>query len=148
MIHLFYAEPDPDRWFSGDRYLRRMIRRIVRGAPLPGGQGRVFLNLCMGLKRLGIHYCVNDFQSLKRNGVWEDPSYYPDRVCFRPVISTPYWSDECGEQFFNTEDFRQKLQQLLDNSKGHYAPRNFVLRELCLNRSAQSYLEHLDYCQE
>jgi hypothetical protein len=67
MLNIFYQEPDGDRWFPFDRYPRRLIRRLVRGRPRPGGQMRVFLNLCAGLDRLGVRYRVNDYQHAKRN---------------------------------------------------------------------------------
>ena len=51
LLNLFYEEPDPDRWISLDRYPRRMVRRLLRGKPRPGGQARVFLILCAGLDR-------------------------------------------------------------------------------------------------
>ena len=66
-INLFYEEPDPDRWFLYDRYPRQIIRRIVRGKPRPGGQTRVFLNLCTGLDKLGVTYRVNDYGYIKRH---------------------------------------------------------------------------------
>ena len=66
-ICLFYNEPDPDRWFLLDRYPRRLLRRLVRGPPQPGGQGRVFLNLCAGLDRLRISYRVNDYAYCRDN---------------------------------------------------------------------------------
>jgi hypothetical protein len=47
-LNLFYEELDRDRLFPYDRHPRRMIRRLVRGKPKPGGQTRVFLNLCCG----------------------------------------------------------------------------------------------------
>ena len=53
-LNLFYEEPDPDRWFLFDRYPRQILRRLVRGKPRPGGQTRVFLNLCAGLDKLSI----------------------------------------------------------------------------------------------
>ena len=34
---------------------------MVRGKPQPGGQTRVFLNLCAGLDRIGARYRVNDY---------------------------------------------------------------------------------------
>ena len=34
-LNLFYEEPEPDRWFPFDRYPRRVIRTIVRGASEP-----------------------------------------------------------------------------------------------------------------
>lgn len=66
-MHLFYDEPDPDRWVPGDRYVRRVVRRIVRGKPRPGGQKLVFLNLCAGLDRLGVPYQVNNYKAALRS---------------------------------------------------------------------------------
>jgi glycosyltransferase involved in cell wall biosynthesis len=66
-INLFYEEPEPDRWLPFDRYPRRLIRRLVRGKPRPGGQTRVFLNLCAGLDKLGVDYRVNDYSHVRRN---------------------------------------------------------------------------------
>ncbi|HWA97894.1 MAG TPA: glycosyltransferase [Pirellulales bacterium] len=67
MLNLFYEEPEPDRWLPFDRFPRRWIRRIVRGAPIVGGQQRVFLNLCAGLDRIGVAYRVNDYRHLTRD---------------------------------------------------------------------------------
>ncbi|MDX2215594.1 MAG: glycosyltransferase [Oculatellaceae cyanobacterium bins.114] len=66
-LHLFYAEPDPDRWLLGDRYPRRWIRRLIRGPARISGHQRVFLNLCAGLDRLKIPYRVNDYRSLQHD---------------------------------------------------------------------------------
>lgn len=66
-LHLFYAEPDPDRWLPGDRWPRALVRRLVRGAPQPGGMMRYFLNLRAGLDALGAAYRVNDLRSLRRH---------------------------------------------------------------------------------
>ncbi|MBD2140408.1 glycosyltransferase [Anabaena sp. FACHB-1250] len=66
-IHLFYEEPDPDRWFLFDRYPRQILRRLVRGKPRPGGQTRVFLNLCAGLDKLSISYRVNDYRYIQKH---------------------------------------------------------------------------------
>ena len=65
-LHLFYEEPDSDRWFPGDRHPRRIIRRILRGKPQPGGVMRWFLNLKAGIDQLGLPYKVNDYRSLRR----------------------------------------------------------------------------------
>jgi glycosyltransferase involved in cell wall biosynthesis len=67
ILNLFYDEPDPDRWFPLDRYPRRVIRRLVRGKPRPGGQTRVFLNLCAGLDKIGVSYRVNDYSHAQRH---------------------------------------------------------------------------------
>jgi len=60
--NLFYSEPNNDRWLPYDRYPRALVRRLVRGRPRPGGQMRVFLNLCEGLRRLGVPFRVNDYR--------------------------------------------------------------------------------------
>jgi hypothetical protein len=61
-LNLFYEEPDDDRWLPFDRYPRRLVRRIVRGPARPGGQRRMFMNLCAGLDRIGAAYRVNDYR--------------------------------------------------------------------------------------
>ena len=66
-LNLFYLEPDPNRWFPGDRYPRRLIRRIVRGPRRPGGQERVFLNLKAGLRQLGVPFRENDFAYARKH---------------------------------------------------------------------------------
>jgi len=55
----YHAEPERDRWLPGDRLVRPFIRRVIRGKPRPGGVDKVFINLCLGLDRLGIKYEVN-----------------------------------------------------------------------------------------
>jgi glycosyltransferase involved in cell wall biosynthesis len=70
-VALFYEEPEPDRWLPFDRYPRRVVRRLVRGKPQPGGVMRWFLNLRAGLDRLGVPYRVNDYRGLRRSpGAW------------------------------------------------------------------------------
>jgi glycosyltransferase involved in cell wall biosynthesis len=66
-LDLFYAEPDPDRWLPFDRFPRRLVRRLVRGKPRPGGQTRVFLNLMAGLDEIGVPYRVNDYRHAIRH---------------------------------------------------------------------------------
>lgn len=57
---LYYIpEPERNRWIPGDRFVRPLIRRLVRGKPRPGGLDKVFINLCLGLDRLGVPYEVN-----------------------------------------------------------------------------------------
>ena len=66
-LNLFYDEPDPDRWVPFDRFPRRVVRRLFRGPAKIGGQRLVFLNLCLGLDRLGVAYRVNDFRHARRH---------------------------------------------------------------------------------
>ena len=42
-----------DRWLPYDRIPRRFVRNLLREPPPPGGQARVFLNLCAGLDAIG-----------------------------------------------------------------------------------------------
>jgi len=57
---LYYIpEPERDRWVPGDRFVRPVARRILRGPPRAGGLDKVFLNLRLGLDRLGLPYTVN-----------------------------------------------------------------------------------------
>ena len=59
-ICLYYKHlPESDRWIFGDRYVRPLMRRLVRGKPRAGGLDKVFINLCLGLDKLGIEYSVN-----------------------------------------------------------------------------------------
>jgi hypothetical protein len=55
----FVREPERDRWLPGDRFVRPLVRRLVRGPSQLGGIDKVFVNLCLGLERLGIAYDVN-----------------------------------------------------------------------------------------
>lgn len=66
-ICLYYIpEPAVDRWLPGDRYVRPLVRRIVRGKGWPSGVDKVFINLCLGLDKLSIPYEVNPpFRSLE-----------------------------------------------------------------------------------
>lgn len=66
-LNIFYEEPNADRWFPADRYPRALVRRLVRGKPKPGGHKRVFLNLCEGLRRIGVPFRVNDYGFARRN---------------------------------------------------------------------------------
>ncbi len=67
-ICLYYiCEPEGDRWLPGDRYIRPLIRRLVRGKQRPSGVDKVFINLCLGLDKLGINYEVNlPFKKLQK----------------------------------------------------------------------------------
>jgi hypothetical protein len=66
VLNLFFEDKD-DRWFSGDRHIRRALRRLLLGRPQMNGQLRVFLNLCAGLDRLGIRYRVNDYDYILKH---------------------------------------------------------------------------------
>jgi hypothetical protein len=57
--------PERDRWVPGDRVVRSMLRRALRGTR-PSGVDKVTLNLCLGLDQLGLDYAINrPFQELQ-----------------------------------------------------------------------------------
>jgi glycosyltransferase involved in cell wall biosynthesis len=66
-LNLFYEEPDHDRWFKYDRYIRQLIRRIIRGKPRPGGQMMVALELMRGLDLLNLPYRFNDYNYARKH---------------------------------------------------------------------------------
>ena len=66
VLNLFFEERD-DRWFPGDRHIRPLLRRLVKGESFISGQRRVLLNLCAGLDRLGIRYRVNDYRYIQKH---------------------------------------------------------------------------------
>ncbi|WP_051189762.1 glycosyltransferase [Daejeonella oryzae] len=70
-LHIFYEEPNPDRWIKFDRYPRKLIRRLFRGPEPIGGVKRWFVNLIHGLDKLGYPYIINNYKKLSKNPcVW------------------------------------------------------------------------------
>ena len=59
---------ETDRWIPGDRYVRPIVRRVLRGTPRVGGVGQVFVSLCKGLDELAVKYDVNPRFSTLRAG--------------------------------------------------------------------------------
>ncbi|RZL46788.1 MAG: glycosyltransferase family 1 protein [Pedobacter sp.] len=66
-LNIFYEEPDSDRWIKHDRYLRRIVRRLIRGKAKPGGVMMVALELMKGLDLLNVPYRFNDYAYAKNN---------------------------------------------------------------------------------
>jgi glycosyltransferase involved in cell wall biosynthesis len=66
-LNLFYSEHDPDRWFKYDRYLRRFIRRIIRGKQRHGGVMTIAINLMKGLDKIGCSYRFNDYAHIRNH---------------------------------------------------------------------------------
>lgn len=80
-----------------------------------------------------------------RGGYWQDPSFYPDAVKFAPVSSVPYWDERCGLTFADADACAEQLPSFWTavERKG-FAPRQFVLDTLTLERRAQEYLDLYD----
>jgi len=78
-----------------------------------------------------------------RGGYWQDPEYYPDRVKFEPVSSVPNWDERCGEKFSGLGEFSNALGRFWTGVEaGSYAPRDFILENLTLERCAADYLRN------
>jgi hypothetical protein len=59
-IFLYYVPPpEVDRWVPGDRWVRPIVRRIVRGQPAPSGIDKTYLNIAAGLQELGVEFRFN-----------------------------------------------------------------------------------------
>ena len=52
LIIYFKKIPAEDRWVKGDKYIRNIVRKIIRGKSKIGGVEKVFLNL----KKASSHY--------------------------------------------------------------------------------------------
>ncbi|MEL6457010.1 MAG: glycosyltransferase [Cyanobacteria bacterium J06621_15] len=83
-----------------------------------------------------------------RGGYWEDPTYFPHKVKFLSVSSVPYWDECCGVKFKNIKEFPVKLEEFLDKfNQKQFAPRNYILENLTLEKCAQDYLSILEQAQ-
>jgi glycosyltransferase involved in cell wall biosynthesis len=79
-----------------------------------------------------------------RGGFWQDPSYFPHKVQFTGVSSVPYWSDRCGIKFKDVGEFPAKLDEFLEKlQQQQFAPRDYILENLTLEKCAHHYLEIL-----
>ncbi len=105
----FNREPEGDRWVRGDRFVRPVIRRIVRDSPPVSGVDKIFTNLRTGLDRLGIRYNINmAFPELRPDdkvgvigrGRWTLAGYSrPNRIVAGPYLMThpSEWPTLCDE---------------------------------------------------
>lgn len=79
-----------------------------------------------------------------RGGEWRDPSYWPDKVRWGPVSTVPYWDERCGMRFENAAELPGKLDEFLSKALArHYSPRDYILENLTLEKSAKAYLSHV-----
>ncbi|MDB4907215.1 MAG: hypothetical protein JWO05_1999 [Gemmatimonadetes bacterium] len=77
-------------------------------------------------------------------GEWVDREYWPHRVRFGPVTAVPYWDDRCGLKYDDVADFSGKLDEFMRRvNQGAYAPREYVLEHLTLERCAQLYCDQV-----
>lgn len=77
-----------------------------------------------------------------RGGAWRDPTYFPDKVDFSPVTSVPYWDERCGRRFADAKDFAAEWHEFWEGAQSiRYRPRDFVLENLTLEKSAREYVD-------
>jgi hypothetical protein len=77
-----------------------------------------------------------------RQGMWQDPKYYPHKVNFKPVTSVPYWDARCGLRFTNGSEFDQRWDEFWEaDRRESYAPRDYILDNLTLEKCARQYVE-------
>jgi hypothetical protein len=75
-----------------------------------------------------------------RGGYWQDPNWYPDKINFQPVSSVPYWDEYCGVKFISYNDFGINLSKFMDlASANFFKPRDYILKNLTLEKSAVNY---------
>jgi len=82
-----------------------------------------------------------------REGFWQDPEFYPQKVQFQPVSSVPYWDERCGLKFKDFKCFPAELTNFLARpTSGEFTSRDYILENLTLEISAKQYLEFVDQC--
>lgn len=75
-----------------------------------------------------------------RQGYWEDPNFFPDRVRYGPVSSVPYWDERCGMKFETTDEFVDRFSDFWERAQaGEFAPRDYVVENLTLEKCARHY---------
>ena len=57
-----------------------------------------------------------------------------------PATSVPYWSDECGERFFNVDDMEETFERFYSRID-KYNPRKYVEENLSYKASVEKLLE-------
>ncbi|MES2446451.1 MAG: glycosyltransferase family 1 protein [Bacteroidota bacterium] len=77
-----------------------------------------------------------------REDFWLDPSFYPDKVRFKPSSSVPYWDENCGIKFKSLDDFEVQLLLFLNKlQKDAFSPRTYILEHLSLEICALNYFD-------
>jgi glycosyltransferase involved in cell wall biosynthesis len=79
-------------------------------------------------------------------GFWLDPNCINrEEMNQVPATSVPFFDDRCGMRFTNFDNFEIQINIFFDKVKsGDFSPRNYVLENLTLKKSAQSMLEIID----
>lgn len=78
-----------------------------------------------------------------RGGPWQDPEYFPHKVRYEGgVSSVPYFDARCGMTFTDTDGFTSGWGDFWSHvSAGDFAPRDYVMDNLTLEKGALHYCE-------
>jgi glycosyltransferase involved in cell wall biosynthesis len=128
-----------------------------------GSYTHQYLKECLDKSKAAIFLCEHESQGMAyqqmlasgvpllawdRESYWIDPAFYPHKVVFKSASSVPYWDERCGMKFKDLEEFKDRLPAFIGNvMQGSYAPRQFVLENLTLERSALAYMDILSSVQ-
>jgi glycosyltransferase involved in cell wall biosynthesis len=96
-----------------------------------------------GLAYLQALSCDVPILAWDRGGCWQDPSYFPHKVKFQPVVSVPYWDSRCGRTFASIDAFDDAWDRFWDEAQsGRFGPRSYVVENLTLEQCARQYIQH------
>jgi len=75
-------------------------------------------------------------------GFWLDPLRFEGNDPLIPATSIPFFDERCGNSFKNFEDFDNKIDKFLQKvNELRYSPREYVIENLTLKKSARRMLE-------
>jgi len=84
-----------------------------------------------------------------RGGYWQDPNFFSDRVRYGSVSSVPYWDERCGMKFETADEFVGRFSDFWERVQaGEFAPRDYVVENLTLEKCARWYADIADEVQE
>jgi len=84
-----------------------------------------------------------------RGGYWQDPNFFPERVRYGPVSSVPYWDERCGMKFKTADEFVSRFGDFWERVRAsEFAPRDYVVKNLTLERCARWYVNIAAVVQE
>lgn len=118
-----------------ERHLRALLAR-----------SRAMIFLCesetQGLAYQQALACGVPVMAWEPGGYWKHPDYFPHKARFAPVTSVPYWDERCGVRFKGAEEFPERFEEFLGRlSAGRFAPRDYILENLTLEKCARQYLD-------
>lgn len=134
----------------------------IRYGRYPGGKEGSYHDLAARCRAM-LFLCENETQGIAYNeamsmglpilawnpGRWLDPNRHAHGLGDCPATSVPYWDERCGEQFAQPGEFAAAVDRFVDRLRaGRYAPRDYMLENLTLERCARNYVAFLAEANE